>query len=361
MLSMNGIRAGVDGLLSAAILAEGWEEALMRYALAAGARDAVLMRNEARKTVAAVVTPEAARAAEDFLAGRTPPNSRYQRVGNLRYFGFRIDQDDYSEAELARDPYYQEFLRPNGVFWHANTVLALGSDEYVELSLKRRIELGPYQPADRAVLDSVLPELHAVARIAKGVLDAEARGMTWLLGRRGGAIIELDSHGRVLPGQAAGEGNPFCPVRILRRRLVATDRTAQFSIDRAVAGAISRPGRLGVAALTNAEGRRYLLQVHPVPGRARDIFSSATALALLIERDSDPAALRLDLSWLRSAYGLTDREANVAALLAEGLSVDAIAARLRIQSSTARSYLKNVLQKTGATRQAELVALLAHI
>jgi DNA-binding CsgD family transcriptional regulator len=361
MLSVNGIRAGVDDLVSAAILAEGWEGALARFALAADARDAVLMRNEARKTVAAVVTPEGAGAAADFLAGRTPPNSRYQRVGNLRYFGFRLDHDDYSEAELARDPYYQEFLRPNGVFWHANTVLALGPDEYVELSLKRRIELGPYQPVERAMLDGVLPELHAVARIAKGVLDAEARGMTWLLGRRGGSIIELDSHGHVLPGQAAGEGNPFCPVRIMRGRLVGTDRTAQLSIDRAVAGATSRPGRLGVVALTNTEGRRYLLQVHPVPGRAREVFLSASALALLIERDRDPATIRPDLSWLRSAYGLTDQEANVAALLAEGLDFDAIAARLRIQPNTARSYLKNVLQKTGATRQAELVALVARV
>jgi DNA-binding CsgD family transcriptional regulator len=361
MLSMDGIRTGVEELVSAAILADGWQDALGRFALATGARDAVLMRNEMRKTVAAVVTPEAARAAEDFLAGRAPPNSRYQRVGNLRYFGFRIDQDDYSEAELARDPYYQEFLRPEGVFWHANTVLALGPDEYVELSLKRRIELGPYQPDDRTLLDGVLPELHAVARIAKGVLDAEARGMSWLLGRRGGSIIELDSSGRVLPGQAAGEGNPACPVRILRRRLVGTDRSAQFSIDRAVAGAISRPGRLGVAALTNAEGRRYLLQVHPVPGRARDVFLSASALVLLLERDRDPAAIRPDVSWLRSAYGLTDQEANVAALLAEGLDFDTIAARLRIQPNTARSYLKNVLQKTGATRQAELVALLARV
>lgn len=360
MLSIDGIRAGVDDLVSAAILADGWQEPLVRFAVAAGARDAVLMRNEARKTVAAVVSPEAAGGAADVLAGRAPPNSRYQRVG-IHYSGFRIDQDDYAPEELARDPYYQEFLRPKGVFWHANTILALGSDEYVELSLKRRLEFGPYQPEDRVLLNSVLPELHAVARIAKGVLDAEARGMSWLLGRRGGAIIELDSHGRVMPGQAAGEGNPACPVRILRHRLVTDDRTAQLAIERAVANAITDPGRLGVAALTNLEGRRYLLQVHPVPGRARDVFASATALALLIERDREPASLRPDLSWLRSAYGLTEREAHVAALLAEGLDLDAIAARLGIRSSTARSYLKDALQKTGASRQAELVALVARI
>jgi DNA-binding CsgD family transcriptional regulator len=360
MLSIDGIRAGVDDLVSAAILADGWQEPLVRFAVAAGARDAVLMRNEARKTVAAVVSPEAAGGAADVLAGRAPPNSRYQRVG-IHYSGFRIDQDDYAVEELARDPYYQEFLRPKGVFWHANTILALGADEYVELSLKRRLEFGPYQPEDRVLLNSVLPELHAVARIAKGVLDAEARGMSWLLGRRGGAIIELDSHGRVMPGQAAGEGNPACPVRILRHRLVTDDRTAQLAIERAVANAITDPGRLGVAALTNLEGRRYLLQVHPVPGRARDVFASATALALLIERDREPASLRPDLSWLRSAYGLTEREAHVAALLAEGLDLDAIAARLGIRSSTARSYLKDALQKTGASRQAELVALVARI
>src|SRR6185369_4454485 len=111
-------------------------------------------------------------------------------------------------------------------------------------------------PEDRVLLNSVLPELHAVARIAKGVLDAETRGMSWLLGRRGGSIIELDSHGRVLPGQAAGEGNPACPVRILRGRLVADDRASQTAIDRAVASAVSRPGRLGVVAPTNLEGRR---------------------------------------------------------------------------------------------------------
>jgi len=356
MLSMEGIHAAADDLVSAAILAEGWEEALTRFALAAGARHAVLMRNTPQKMVAAVVTPEVAGPVAEFAAGRAPPNSRYWRV-KKDPSGFRIDHDDYSAEDLARDPFYQEFLRPNGMFWHANVILAPGPDEYVELSLKRGVGLDPYQPDDRALLNRVLPELHAVARIGKGVLDAEARGMAWLLGRRGGPIIELDSRGHVLPGQSAGEGHPDCPVRIMRQRLVATDSAVQLSVDRAIADALNGPGRLGLAALTGADGRRYLLQVHRVPGRARDVFSTAGALAILIERDRDPASSRIDLAGLRNVYGLTEREANVAALLAEGLDLDSIASRLAIRRNTARSYLKDVLQKTGATRQAELVAL----
>jgi len=360
IVSMDGIRAGADDLISAALLAEGWEDALANFTLAAGARDAVLMRNGPHRMVSAVTTPEAAAGVADYAAGRTPPNSRYLRM-KVHHVTFRIDHDDYSDDELARDPYYQEFLRPHGVFWHANTILAPGPDEYIELSLKRRVDLGPYQPADKLALNSVLPELHAAARIAKGVLDAEARGMAWLLGRRGDPIIELDHRGRVLPGQMAGEGNPTCPVRILRQRLVATDRAAQVMIDRALTGAISQPARLGLAALTGGDGRRYLLQVHPVPGRARDIFSSASALALLIERDRTPSMLRIARPGLRSAYGLTEQEANVAVLLAEGLDINAIAMRLGIRLNTARGYLKDALQKTGTTRQAELVALLARI
>jgi DNA-binding CsgD family transcriptional regulator len=360
MLSIDGIHTGADDLVSAAILGEGWEAALERFAHAAAARDAVLMRNRGHGMLAAITSAEVAGPVAEFAAGLAPPNSRYLRMKPF-YSGFRIDHDDYSDADLARDPFYQEFLRPRGMFWHANTILAPGADEFVELSLKRRPEVGPFQVDDKALLNSVLPELHAAARIAKGILDAEARGMAWLLGRRGAPIIELDHKGRVLPGQAAGEGNPTCPVRIMRQRLVATDRAEQPVVDRAVAAALSRTGQLGLAALTGADGRRYLLQVHPVPGRARDIFSSAAALVLLIERDRAPATLRSDLAGLRSAYGLTEQEMNVAALLAEGLDLNAIAARLGIRTSTARTYLKDALQKTGATRQAELVALVARI
>jgi DNA-binding CsgD family transcriptional regulator len=98
-----------------------------------------------------------------------------------------------------------------------------------------------------------------------------------------------------------------------------------------------------------------------VPGRARDVFSSAAALALLIQRDRKRVPLRTDLSDLRSAYRLTEQEVNVAALLAEGLDINAIAVRLQIRPSTARTYLKDALQKTDTARQAELVALLARI
>lgn len=359
MIHADRIRAAADDLIAAALIGDGWNEALTRLAHAAGARHAVLMRNNALRPITSISNEEAVEPIADYMAGRVPPNSRYARVDTQRTVGFRLDHDDYTEDELARDPYYQEFLRPNGVFWHANVVLAPGRDEHIELSLKRRIELGPYQRADAIVLESVLPELHAAAQIAKSTLDAETRGMTWLLAKRGELIIELDSRGWALPGQAVGAVDPSSPLRIRGRRLVSTDPAAQNALDRAAATAVARPGRMALVPLVGPDGRRYLLQVHPVPGAARDVFLSATAIALLVERDRKPSPVNGELSMLREAFGLTDREARVANLLAQGFDIAAIAAALAIRPETARTYLKDALEKTGTHRQAELAALLA--
>lgn len=361
MIQIDGIRAAAEGLIAAALLAEGWEEALADLARAAEARHAVLMRNTALRVITSIFNDEARDAIADYMAGRAPPNSRYFRVDTARYSTFRIDHDDYSEEDLKRDPYYQEFLRSNGIFWHANTALAPGRDEHVELSFKRGIELGPYQPADVLALNGALPELHAAARIARSTLAAETRGMARFLRKRGDLIIEFDSRGQVLPGQAVGELDSASPLLAVGRRLVVKDRAVQPSLDHAVANAVSRPGRMGLAVLAGPDGRRYVLQVHPVPGMARDVFLAAQAIAVLIELDPKTPGFQPNASAIRDAFGLTGRETDVAILLCEGFDVPAIATRLGIQPDTARTYLRQVYEKTGTSRQIELVALLARL
>src|SRR5688572_13871461 len=203
MLRMDRIKQAVDDVTAAAILGDGWEDALSRFSDASGAHGAVLMRNRANRMLAAVTTDEIAESVKAFAAGRAPPSSRYARVKYGRTPRFRIDHDDYTDAELARDPFYQEFLRPVGYFWHANLALMIGGDEQVELSLKRLHKAGPYQRADAAMLDAAVPDLLVAARLAKYTLDAEARGMARLLAQRGAPVFELDSWGRVLSCHAA--------------------------------------------------------------------------------------------------------------------------------------------------------------
>ncbi|WP_367395326.1 helix-turn-helix transcriptional regulator [Cupriavidus sp. Agwp_2] len=57
-------------------------------------------------------------------------------------------------------------------------------------------------------------------------------------------------------------------------------------------------------------------------------------------------------------FDLTQRESELAAMLASGLALTDVASQLGITIGTARGYLKHVLAKTGTHRQGELVSLL---
>jgi DNA-binding CsgD family transcriptional regulator len=59
---------------------------------------------------------------------------------------------------------------------------------------------------------------------------------------------------------------------------------------------------------------------------------------------------------IQCALGLTSAEARIAKMLAEGEPLDDIASRLRISRETVRSHLRAVYQKTGISKQANLVS-----
>ena len=65
-----------------------------------------------------------------------------------------------------------------------------------------------------------------------------------------------------------------------------------------------------------------------------------------------------DPTIVRDLLGLTLSEARVAALVGSGIAPQEAAGRLGITEGTARTALKRVFEKTGVSRQGELVALL---
>jgi DNA-binding CsgD family transcriptional regulator len=361
VLRLDRIKDAVEEIKAAAILGDGWEDALNRFAYASGAHGAVLMRNRGNHLVAAITTDEVAEAVNAFAAGEAPPNSRYRRLQYDRLPAFRVDHDDYTNAELARDPFYQEFLRAVGFFWHANVPLVIGRNDIVELSLKRRIQFGPYDRADAAILDTLVPDLLTASRLAKHTLDAEARGMARLLEQRGTPVFQLDSWGRVLSKYSSTERDPACPVQVIGRRLIAGDPVAQPLLERAIERVRASPRSHALVPLTGSQDRRYFLQLLSVPGRAREVFLSAAALAVLIDAGDPPLRIALDAPMVAHAFALTDREADVACLLAEGMTIAAVARTLGIQTSTARVHLRSIFEKTGTNRQAELVAMLGRL
>ena len=91
------------------------------------------------------------------------------------------------------------------------------------------------------------------------------------------------------------------------------------------------------------------------PARQMDFgLRPIAALVLAVDPGSRP---RIDSDLVAAALGLTPSESQVATLLAEGKTVRDIAVATRRQANTVYWLLKQVYDKHGISRQAELVRL----
>ena len=79
--------------------------------------------------------------------------------------------------------------------------------------------------------------------------------------------------------------------------------------------------------------------------------------AILVVTDPE-RSIRARAEQLRQLFDLTAAEAAVAMQLTEGDGLAAVASRLGVSSSTVRTHLTRIFDKTSTHRQAELVRLL---
>lgn len=345
-------KMAVEEFFTAALLGTGWEGALQRLADASDAGGASLVRLRSGRPVAQLSSTEWLENEVDIMAGAPPDSLRFY-PGHAYQRGFCVDHDVWTDEQIHNDPYFQEFLRPRGVFFHAKARLHADGEERVTLTLKRRVEFGPYEPHEVAVLDSLLPEFCAAYRIAQRVLDAEASGMVRLI-KDHEPVFELDSWGRVL--RQHGNASRF-GLHVRAGKLVSTERLEQAALDRAVATA-SSSHHPALAAITDTRGVRHFVQIVPVLGGARDVFLATAAIAAIVGPPRHGARFP---AVIRELFGLTAREAHIAALLVDGFNLTEIAERLGLGIGTTRNHLKKVFEKSGTRRQGELIALLAKL
>jgi DNA-binding CsgD family transcriptional regulator len=73
------------------------------------------------------------------------------------------------------------------------------------------------------------------------------------------------------------------------------------------------------------------------------------------------APLHLTEHLLAEVFGLTRAEVRVTAALAEGLAPREIGERLGVSFNTVRAQLANIFEKTGVSRQADLMRLISRM
>jgi DNA-binding CsgD family transcriptional regulator len=147
--------------------------------------------------------------------------------------------------------------------------------------------------------------------------------------------------------------------RIDRRGPRAEDARENAVLHELVAGAVAIGAREGsgpanVLSISRPSGKRaYPVMVAPLL-EPRAGGTDRDAVAVLFIADSDAGDISMT-EVLQGLYSLTQAEAELVGLLAQGLSLEEAAQRRGVTMNTVRSQLKQVFTKTDTRRQGQLV------
>lgn len=337
-----------------------WVKALDSLTSATGSYGAVMLPLAGDALPNVPYTENISSAMEDYFRdGWHLRDERMRTVPTLTQRGVADDFDGHSAEEIARHPYYQEFLAPYRLRWYAGVKVACGDDLWA-VALQRTIDQGPFSAGEKDELARVSGRLSTGAAIARALSAAAATGALEAFELSGTAVVLLNRNGNVFKANRSAERLLVDDIQIVNGRLAAKDARATAALDRAIQGLLWRSGGGLSAPIALPRAARRSLLAYP----ARLSNSTANALAdcqaMVILIDPETKSRTPDMT-LRSAFRLTEAEARLAIQLACGESLEIAADRFGIAKETARSHLKSIFAKTGVHRQAELVAVLAKL
>ena len=274
--------------------------------------------------------------------------------------GFFVEHDFWTADELDNNPIYRDFFRPHGLGWSAGTGLQMPTGDRIVFSIEREHSRGPIERERVEALNELRSHLARSAFVAARLGLQRARGATEALTSMGLPALLLGHDGTVIEANALIEDLPDHLQWRAQNRIALTDGRANELLRTAMA-ALGGNDESSVRSfpLRDADDKAILvLHLIPVRRSAHDIFAGSYAL-LVVTPVSAPAAPPVEL--MRSLFDLTASEARVARGLASGETLEQIAASGGVAITTVRSQLRQVLEKTGCARQAEVVSLLANV
>jgi DNA-binding CsgD family transcriptional regulator len=170
----------------------------------------------------------------------------------------------------------------------------------------------------------------------------------------------LDQDGTVIEANGLIEAMSDHVQWRVRGRIALTDGRANALLWANLAALDTDPASNVRSFPLRDSGDRAAMVVHMIPVRrsAHDIFAGSYALLVMTPVTALSAP---PVELMRSLFDLTASEARVARGLAAGETLEQIASTGGVAISTVRSQLRQVLEKTGCTRQAEIVSLLASV
>jgi len=273
---------------------------------------------------------------------------------------FLTEHDYWTKEEFDTNEVYENFFRPRGLGFSAGTGVQVPTGDGIVFFVERSFERGPIEKPYITQLNELRPHLARSAFVASRLGLKSATGANEALSKLGMATVLLDSSGSAVQTSNISDEIETHLQWAAHDRIAFKDRTANAQYKAAIDTLHTHsPSIVRSFALRNKDSQAAMVaHIMPISRSVHDIFSGSYALLVLTPVSSKTAP---PVELVRSLFDFTASEARVARSLAKGKSVEEIAADGGVALSTVRTQLRQVMEKTGCSRQAEVVALMANI
>jgi DNA-binding CsgD family transcriptional regulator len=284
-------------------------------------------------------------------------NPRGRRLVPLKDARFLTDLDAFTLQELDEDPWYNSFLRANGLGWCVGTSIRPPVGDTLVFSIEKAYEKGPVPRETAEQLDTLRAHLVRASLVSARLGLERAQATIEGLELVGLPAAILAHGGKVLAANRSFQH--YAPdVRIGVRDTLefANPGVQSIFVDacNSAPKSLAKTGR-SIPVTRSGTNNPFVAHIVPLRGLARDIFTGAELLVYatpVVANPGPPPEL------LQALFDLTPAEARVSSMISEGQSVSAIARALSVMPNTVRTQLKSIFSKTGARRQAQLVGML---
>jgi PAS domain S-box-containing protein len=301
------------------------------------------------------------------LALEAPPWMSLDKTVVQKRFAPITELADWGPVEETA--FYREFMQPQGLAPESPICHIISTSPegrpLAGIVVYRREGGRPLGGADFELLDLLVPHLGRAYRIhcQLGDVRHEQRALRQVIDRLPAGVILLDKDGRVVLANRSADQifGLDDGIRLERGRPRLADPRQDRAFQQVIARAVEAHPQSGRAsgstiAVARPSGRRaFPCTVSPLlaapPGT-----SLREAVAILFVADPEGSQITTT-EVLEGLYDLTPAEAELLRLLAEGRSLDEVAALRGVTMNTVRSQLKQVFAKTDTRRQGQLVHL----
>ena len=275
-------------------------------------------------------------------------------------------KDFISYDELRETRFYNEWMRPQQLVDAANAVLEKSPTSTAMFGVARHERDGLVDDEMRGRMRLLAPHIRRAVLVGK-LLDhkkSEAAELADAFDGLSAGMFLVDATGRIIHANAAGHGLlSIGALNDIGNRLGADDSEIDGLLKGAFMAASQGDRAIDVKGvsvpLRGRDGAEYVAHVLPLTSGARRQAAAAYAAAAAVFAYKAKLATVSPLEAIARRFKLTPTELRVLLAIVEVGGVPEVAKTLGVSATTVKSHLTNLFEKTGASRQADLVKLVA--